>query len=122
VSSKVTGGVNRESVKSSLEGNTVEKYTGVLQRDDQVPKKPIASMSFGERVRIARLFLSYEEFVGKIIRVAGWAKSTRAQSKDFCFIELNDGSCFKNIQVIVDKAVAGFEEVAKANVGASFIF
>ena len=109
-------------MKPSLEANSVEKYTGQLHRNDDVPKKPVASMSFGERVRIARLFLSYEEFVGKIIRVAGWAKSTRAQSKDFCFVELNDGSCFKNIQVIVDKAVAGFEEVAKANVGASFIF
>jgi asparaginyl-tRNA synthetase len=35
---------------------------------------------------------------------------------------LNDGSCFKNLQVIVNKTVAGFDEVAKANVGASFIF
>jgi hypothetical protein len=50
----------------------------VLFRNDEIPKKPVAAMSFGERVRIARLFLSYEEFVGKIIRVAGWAKSTRA--------------------------------------------
>ena len=79
-------------------------------------------MSYGQRVRIARLFEGHEEFIGQVIRVAGWAKSTRAQSKDFCFVELNDGSCFRNLQVIIDKKVAGFDEVAKAIVGASFIF
>jgi hypothetical protein len=35
---------------------------------------------------------------------------------------LNDGSCFKNIQVIVDKSISGFDEISKANVGASFMF
>jgi asparaginyl-tRNA synthetase len=50
-------------------------------------------MSYGGRVRIARLFDDYEVFVGQEIRVGGWAKSTRFQ-KEFCFVELNDGSCF----------------------------
>ena len=78
-------------------------------------------MSYGQRVRISRLFESHEEFVGLTIRLAGWAKSTRAQ-KEFCFIELNDGSSFKSVQVVVDKAAAGFADVSKAIVGASFMF
>ena len=79
-------------------------------------------MSFGQRVRIARLFDSHEEFLGQVIRVAGWAKSTRASSKEFCFVELNDGSCFGNLQVIVYNTVAGFDDVYKAITGASFMF
>ena len=75
-------------------------------------------MSYGQRVRIARLWTSHEEFIGQTIRVAGWAKNTRAHGTAFCFIELNDGSCFKNLQVVVDQAVTGFADVAKAIVGA----
>jgi hypothetical protein len=56
----------------------VGTYTGVLDRNDVVPAKPVAAMSYGQRVRIARIFESHEEFIGQVIRVAGWAKSTRA--------------------------------------------
>jgi hypothetical protein len=75
----------------------VEVYTGTLERKDIIPTKPVPAMSYGCRVRIARLYKDYSEFIGKEIRVGGWAKSTRAQSKDLCFVELNDGSCFKNL-------------------------
>jgi len=102
--------------------STVGEYTGVLSRDDVVPTKPVAAMSYGQRVRISRLWSGHEEFFGQVIKVAGWAKNTRAQSNTFCFVELNDGSCFKNVQVVVDQAVAGFPDVSKAIVGASFVF
>jgi asparaginyl-tRNA synthetase len=36
------------------------------------------------------------------LTVQGWVRTTR-DSKDFCFIELNDGSCLSNLQVFVDK-------------------
>jgi hypothetical protein len=55
-----------------------EIYTGVLDRQDFVPRKPVAAMAFGGRVRIARLYKDYEDLIGKVIRVGGWAKSTRA--------------------------------------------
>jgi asparaginyl-tRNA synthetase len=86
-----------------------------------VPKKPVAAMSYGGRVRIAKLFDDHEAILNKEIRVGGWAKSTRFQ-KEFCFVELNDGSCFSNLQVVVNKSISGFEEVAKAIAGASFQF
>ncbi|PSC73030.1 asparagine-tRNA cytoplasmic 1-like [Micractinium conductrix] len=48
--------------------------------------------------------------VGKTIRVGGWVKTGReAGAGAFAFLEVNDGSCFQNIQVMVEKAVA--EEV-----------
>ena len=55
-----------------------EIYTGVLDRQDFVPRKPVAAMAFGGRVRIARLYKDYEDLIGKVIRVGGWAKSIRA--------------------------------------------
>ena len=93
----------------------------MLLREEPVPKKPVAAMGCGRRVRIARLFDSHEEFIGQLIRVGGWAKSTRSQ-KELCFIELNDGSCFRSVQVVVEKGVKGFDEVSKGIVGASFMF
>jgi asparaginyl-tRNA synthetase len=78
-------------------------------------------MSYGGRVRIARLYQNYEDLLGKTIRVGGWAKSTRAQA-NILFVEINDGSCFRGLQVVVDKSAPGFADAAKGLVGASFIF
>jgi asparaginyl-tRNA synthetase len=45
--------------------------------------------------------------VGATIRVGGWVKTGReAGAGAFCFLEVNDGSCFESLQVLVDKAVA----------------
>lgn len=82
-------------------------------------KKHVACVSFGGRVRIAKLHSNHEELLYKIIKVAGWARSVR-DGKDFCFIALSDGSCQKDLQVVVDKCIDGYEEIAKGNVGTSF--
>ena len=64
-----------------------------------VEKKFIPTASYGHRLRIAKLFDSHEEFMYKIITVAGWAKTVRSGGKDFCFIEISDGSYLKGLQV-----------------------
>lgn len=44
---------------------------------------------------------------GQTLRVGGWVKTGReAGAGAFAFLEINDGSCFANLQVMVDKAVA----------------
>lgn len=68
-----------------------------------VEKKHVAVFSYGPRVRIAKLYDSHEEFMYKIIKVAGWAKTTRSGGKDFSFVEINDGSSFKGLQVSILK-------------------
>ena len=78
-------------------------------------------MSYGKRVRIAKLFDEPNLFIGQLIRVGGWTRSTRAQ-KEYCFIELNDGSCFKGLQVVVDKDFKNFEDIAKSIAGSSYMF
>ena len=53
--------------------------------------------------------------------MAGWAKTIR-DSKAFGFIELNDGSCFKNTQVVFERAnLENYDEIAKENVGCALI-
>ena len=51
----------------------------------------------------------------------GWARTIR-DMKTFGFIELNDGSCFKNLQVVMDANVlSNYKEIAGQNVGAALI-
>jgi asparaginyl-tRNA synthetase len=52
------------------------------------------------------------------ILLQGWVR-TRRDAKAFSFIELNDGSCLKGMQVIVDAALPDYANVARANTGAS---
>ena len=50
--------------------------------------------------------------VGKTVAVCGWARTIRVQgSGTFAFLELNDGSSFHNIQVVVDKGIDGWDDV-----------
>lgn len=48
----------------------------------------------------------------------GWVR-TRRDAKDFCFIEINDGSCLKNMQVIAMNTLQNYDEVKKISTGSS---
>ena len=52
--------------------------------------------------------LKSESSPGKI-QVKGWVR-TKRDSKAFSFIELNDGSCLANLQIVADATLDGFEE------------
>ena len=52
------------------------------------------------------------------IHAAGWVR-TRRDSKAFSFLELNDGSCLGNLQVVADAGIPGSDELAKMSTGAS---
>lgn len=53
------------------------------------------------------------------VTVCGWVKTIR-DSKSLGFIELNDGTCFKNIQIVFEeKELDNYKEVARQNVGAA---
>lgn len=73
-----------------------------------------------KRTNISKLYTSAADFDGKEITVCGWARSIR-DMKTFGFIDLNDGSCFKGLQVVfADGTVDNYKEVARQNVGAAF--
>ena len=72
-----------------------------------------------ERTKIAQIFADREAFGGKEVAVSGWARTIR-DMKTFGCIELNDGSCFKNLQVVMDAAaLENYKEIAGQNVGAA---
>ena len=71
-----------------------------------------------KRTKLKQIFLNPADFNGKTITVCGWARTIR-DSKSFGFIELNDGSYFKNCQIVFDRnKVDNYDEIAKQNVGA----
>lgn len=47
------------------------------------------------------------------VTVKGWVRTRRDSRKGFSFIELNDGSCLKNLQIVVDNTVPGYEDCIK---------
>ena len=53
-----------------------------------------------------------------IITVKGWVR-TRRDSKDFSFLEMNDGSCLANIQCIADTGIPGYQDVTKMTTGSA---
>ena len=74
-----------------------------------------------ERTQIARIFADMDQFGGQDVTVCGWARTIR-DMKTFGFIELNDGSCFRNLQVVMDaNALANYQDIARQNVGAALI-
>jgi asparaginyl-tRNA synthetase len=52
------------------------------------------------------------------LQVAGWVR-TRRDSKAFSFLELNDGTCLGNLQIVADAGIPGYGDIAKMATGAS---
>ncbi|MBQ2942267.1 MAG: asparagine--tRNA ligase [Clostridia bacterium] len=60
-------------------------------------------------------------FAGKEVVIGGWIRNIR-DSKEFGFIDLNDGSCFKSIQVVFERQkISNYDEIASLNIGASVV-
>lgn len=66
------------------------------------------------------LYRKTDEYINKNVRIAGWVRTIR-NSKAFGFIELNDGTFFKNIQIVFDDKLENFAEVGKATISSSII-
>ena len=74
-----------------------------------------------KRTEIARIFADMDQYGGQDVTVCGWARTIR-DMKNFGFIELNDGSCFKSIQIVFEEAtLENYKEIAKQNVGAALV-
>lgn len=68
---------------------------------------------------IKHIYSNPGDFTGKDVNVAGWVRTVR-DSKTFGFIEINDGSFFKNLQIVFeDGKIENFKEIAKLPVGSS---
>ena len=71
--------------------------------------------------KIAAIYADSEALSGQTITVGGWVRTIR-DLKGFGFIELNDGSCFRNLQVVMEAAaLSNYADIASQNVGAALI-
>jgi asparaginyl-tRNA synthetase len=69
---------------------------------------------------VKSLFRETEQYLDKQIYLSGWIRKIRDQ-KNFGFIELNDGTFFKGVQVVFDSKLSNFEEVAKLPIASSIL-
>ena len=67
--------------------------------------------SASSRPRVSQLLK--EGQAGAAVDISGWVRTRRDSKNTFSFIELNDGSCMANLQVIVDATVPGYAETIK---------
>ena len=74
-----------------------------------------------ERQRISGIYADAAAFADREITVCGWVRTIR-DMKNFGFVELNDGSCHKSLQVVLDRGnLSNYDEIAHQNVGAALI-
>ena len=74
-----------------------------------------------KRELLKDIYAAPEAFGGKTVTVGGWVRNLR-DSKAFGFIDLNDGSCFKCVQVVFERdRVENYDEIASQNVGAALV-
>ena len=69
-------------------------------------------------IDVRELYDKLEEKMGSEVTLQGWVRNHRKQ-KEFGFIDFNDGTCFKSVQVVYDNKLEGFEEIQKIGVGAA---
>ena len=74
-----------------------------------------------EHIAISALFADAQRYTDGEITVVGWVRSIR-DMKNFGFVTINDGSCFKDLQVVMDReSLASYDEIAAQSVGAALI-
>ena len=74
-----------------------------------------------KRDLLREIYADMAKYDGKTVTVCGWVRNRR-DSKAFGFIDLNDGSYFKSIQVVFEREkINNYDEIASQNVGASLV-
>ena len=71
-----------------------------------------------EKVLVKQIYKEKEKYADGIVSISGWIRTLRS-SKAFGFIEVNDGSFFKNIQVVFEEDLENFAEIAKLPISSS---
>ena len=69
-----------------------------------------------KRTKISRLLTS--EVPIDTVLIQGWIR-TKRDAKAFSFIEVNDGSCLKNLQVVTENNIDNYEDVKKLSTGSA---
>lgn len=74
-----------------------------------------------DRLELKKIYQDAAAYEGGEVTVCGWVRTLR-DSKNFGFIEINDGSYFKNTQVVFEReTLVNYDDIARQNVGASLV-
>ncbi len=71
-----------------------------------------------DKLFVKNIYQNFKQYENKKITLEAWVKTVRV-SKNFGFIEVNDGTYFKNIQVVFDESLINFNEIAKLTISSS---
>ena len=71
-----------------------------------------------ENVLVKELYRNTNEFSNKSVTLQGWVRTVR-DSKTFGFIELNDGSFFKNVQIVFNDTLNNFSDICKLTISSA---
>lgn len=73
-----------------------------------------------QKITIRELYNDPEKYAGQVITVDGWARQLRIQKK-FGFIQINDGTYFKNLQIVVEREKSdNYDEIKSQNISTAF--
>ena len=71
-----------------------------------------------EKLVIKELYKNTENYINKELTLEGWVRTVR-DSKTFGFIEINDGTFFKNVQIVFTDKLSNFNEICKLTISSS---
>lgn len=69
-------------------------------------------------IHIKDIYRHSDKYLGQKIKIGAWLRTLRS-SKDFAFMEVNDASFFKGLQIVFDNSLSNFSEVEKIGIGSS---
>lgn len=73
-----------------------------------------------EKLTVKEIYRETEKYLNKDVKIEGWVRTLRS-SKVFGFIEVNDGTFFKNIQVVFDENMENFKDICKLPISSSIV-
>ena len=69
---------------------------------------------------IKKIYEDLSKHMDKEVTLEGWIRNHRKQ-KEFGFIDLSDGTCFKTVQLVYDKDLKDFETIQKFHIGSALL-
>ncbi len=70
-------------------------------------------------IQLRQLYANTEQYAGQDVIVRGWIRTNRSSNK-FGFVEINDGSCFKSVQVVYEEGnITNYDKISKAPISAA---
>ncbi|WP_099187243.1 asparagine--tRNA ligase [Tepidibacter mesophilus] len=73
-----------------------------------------------KNILVKEIYRETQKYSDQTVQISGWIRTLRS-SKSFGFIEVNDGSFFKNIQVVFEENLENFKEISKLSISTSIV-